>query len=471
VRAPTLAAGLCLGVLGCDAGERAAPAVTERDAAPPRDFASGSRLRARYHRVDDLVDVLVGFHDAMLAVDCAFADEQGGHLGPGATAYCLPDGMARHREGSGPYLDGQCTEAVGVAPPSGGAGAFAVVQPRDACTRAPVVYAARSAELRRVYVKEASGLCVLGDRIVVQPFGDRVPEGTFVRATEVAEVSPARIGARVLVAEDGARVVVGGYDRVRGEAVRVGDAGDGEARWVPSRVAFRGTGELLFGDATCAQPVATKIARTATCPLSGAVVLEGACGGGTYHALGEPLAAAFGVSASGACVRAESSATFVVALGEAVPASAFSVATVVDVGGARVRRRSTRGDGPEAVTWTEIVDVATSEACVVAPATDGTLRCLPGAAEVVNLYAEDTCASPAFAHPLTGCEGGRFARVVRDALDTPARAFEATGDLAVAFTRDPSGRCTRFTPAVPSRLFAARELPPSRFPPATTHRD
>src|ERR1700682_4851368 len=100
-----LFASLSASLWACETGEIGKPRFDPSVVAPPRDFTSGTRLRARYRVVGDLVEVFTTFHDVQLDEDCAFEDETGSHVGPGASSYCYPAGLARHREKKGPYLD------------------------------------------------------------------------------------------------------------------------------------------------------------------------------------------------------------------------------------------------------------------------------------------------------------------------------------------------------------------------------
>jgi hypothetical protein len=55
---------------------------------------------------------------------------------------------------------------------------------------------------------------------------------------------------------------------------------------------------------------------------------------------------------------------------------------------------------------------------------------------------------------------------VHDAFDVAARAFEVVRPIDVSYEMA-SGRCTRFTPTVASRLYAVKELDTSTFALAT----
>lgn len=450
--------------VGCDPGSAAAPVPTSTAVSPARDFTSGSRLRARYYRIDDLVDVLASFHDTTLGADCAFIDEQGAHPGPGASSYCIPPNVARHRENRGPFVDAECKQ-LGAFPPATGEATLALVEPRDACTTAPVARSAAPVEMRRVYLLDDTGSCVQSSpRAAVQKLGDPLPPTTFARALEVAEPRIGRVDARVLLGDDGSRSIVGGFDRRRNEAVRIGDVGDGVRRWLPVRAAFVGSGEPVYSDAACKVELATKIGRTATCPLTAAYVLEGTCGQARVLTLGAVVAAPFARLEKG-CAAVVFPDAVAYAVGEEIPPSFFATVVDTDIGSARLRRRSASGDG-DIVAWGEVLDAVIGGPCSVLPAADGGLRCLPDQAESVDLFADEACTEPAFAHGITGCEASAFPRYVRSGTERPARTFAVGRELSATF-RSKDGACARSTPPVESRLFAAKEVDPSVFLRAT----
>ncbi len=403
-------------------------------AAPLRDFTSGTRLLAERWELED-VEVLRGFHDTVLDVACDFDL-------PGATRRCLPAASAIHREGVGPYADSACSEPWAAADAQA---AFAIVTPRDACAASPVVHRTGPIEVRTAFFRDGERCVRAAFSVDMQPLREVVPAESFVAAHEENEGREGRVDARVLVADDGARITVGGFDRVRSEVVAPDDAADGTLRWLPSRVAFRNAG--AEPPAHCAT-AATKIASSAVCPLSAVLVLDGACGRGRFYALGAPVADCLAGS-------------FAFGVGDPIPADAFARATWADRGSGAVRRRSFDG-----VTLGSLVDAESGEPCTVATASDGVPRCLPERSELVVYFADATCETPAFAHPLSGCETGAWATLVRDG----SRAYEVIGEAAALY-ESRGDACAAFAPTVPSRAFAARELPASRFAPARALRD
>ena len=449
----------------CDLGEAARPrfdsSATPVVVVPPRDFVSGSRLRARYYVVDGVVEVLAGFHDVVLDVDCAFEDSAGAHVGPAGASYCVPDGVARHQEERGPYVDAACTIPA-AATPAAGAATYALVEPNDACSTAPEVHLALPPSSRRTYARSGSGGCSAAGAASVQLLGALAPAGTFVRAAEVTELRPGRIAARVRISDDGFRQAIGNFDVMRGEASRVGTTLDGVRRWLPARPAFVGAGAPLFADAACVDPVATKIGRTATCPLSAVIVLEGLCGTGQFFALGAPLASVFQRDAKNACVAGPAGSVLAFRVGAPIADAAYEPAVSIDVGTARVRRRGSAAGSDSPVVWTDLVDGDTNEPCDVYPTADGSFRCLPAASAGVAFFADPGCTEPAFAQP-TGCETGPDAHFVHDSFDAAARAFEVVRPIDTLYEVGTKG-CVRFTPVVESRLYAVKELDTATFP-------
>ena len=452
----------------CDGGQPAKPSFAPIVNAPPPDFVSGLRLRARYHVVEGF-QVFTTFHDAQLDLDCTYEDERGPHVGPAASSYCFPADLARHRKGRGPFADRLCTVPVALAPQSG-VGRYVLVEPRDACATAPVTFDAMPPRTELTFLNDDTGACVRSSRVSVQRFGGRLPPESFVRAVEQTEPRAGRMDVRVLVGDDGSRRVVGGFDRERGEATRTGLTEDGTLRWVPVRSAFIGGGEPLFEDAHCAVPLASKIGRTATCPLSSVLVLEGTCGGGHYLALGDRVTNVFHRDVTDACAPASAPDVVAFRLGAAVPAASYAPVISFEIGTPRVRRRAAGVGGDRAITWAELIDGTTREACEVTTTADGSLRCLPAFAESVLFFADSACTVHAFAHATTGCEPATALSFVRDTLETPTRAFRIVSEVDAIYMLD-AGRCRPFTPVVASRTYAVEELDTTRFPLATLSGD
>lgn len=451
--------------VGCSLGDAADPARPRVVVPSPRDFASGARLRARIWRIGGSVDVLRAFHDTALDVDCAFLDDAGAHAAPGASYVCVPSPAATHRDGVGPFADRDCTEPVGAVAP-GDAPSFVVVEPRDACAAPPVVHRAGPIVASRVpYERDASGACVRGAApIAWAPLGERLADDALVRAVEAPEDRGGRIAARVLVASDGARQVVGGLD-ARGRSVAPAVATDGATRWLPSRVAFVGAGDVRFEDASCTHPVATKLAHDAICPLDAALAFEGACGVGALYALGVPVdpAATFQLGDRGCAPARGASAVRAFELGAPLAAASFEAAEPEELGVGAARRRAFAATNGRAVVLREPVDAATGQPCVVTTTADGALRCAPAVRASVAFFADDACTEPAFVDPISPCDPSAEAPAAVRGGDDPPAIFVVTREIARVFARRGSG-CAPFDPPVASRAFAVAEGDPASLP-------
>ncbi len=459
------AAGACTAfVAACSTGEPARPArVSPR--VETRDFGSGARLRARAWDVDGAL-LLRDFFDVERDEPCAFLEDGLARIGPGRAYYCLPLGMAVHDAGSGPFADRRCTVPVALAS-FAGPSAYALVRPVDACASAPEVRRAGAARATFPWVL-AGNRCVRSPtELVVQELGDVVPLESFVRAEEHVEDRGSRIGALVVRSPDGAWQTVGGFDRQRGFAVRAESPSGAPARWVPSRVAFQGAGEVLFADDACTSPVPTKIARDALCPLEAALVFTDPCGGTSWFELGPPVDAStlFAPSDLGFCSRGARPGVFAFTLGAPIAPESLAPVSFSEVGGDVVRRRGFAGVGGSVVTWGDVIDARTREPCAPATAIDGVVRCLPTASATIDLFADASCIDPAFAEPISPCGEVPSRRFVRADEPDGARVFEVTGE-ATALHRLDGDACTRVTPIVPSRGYAVREVDVAGFVPA-----
>lgn len=410
--------------------------------------------------------MLRDFFDVERAEACAFAEDGLWRIGPGPSYYCLPLGMARHDVGFGPYRDKSCTEPVALSPPSGPA-TYAIVRPLDACASAPVVHRAGAPTTTVPWVFDGVRCVRASFALTMQPLGEGVPLDAFVRAEERVEGRDSRIASLVAVTPDGARQTIGGFDHQRHEPVRIEvPRGGGALRWVPSRVAFEGAGEVRFSDTTCTSSVPTKITRDAACPLTAALVFTDGCGTTSYRELGPPIdrsALHEKIDDLGKCIAATGANVFAFELGAPIATTTLADAFVFEVGGDLVRRRGFAGPGGGVVYWGEVTDARTNEACAPAMAADGALRCLPVASATIELFADEACTTPAFADPILACERHAQPRFVRVDTEQGARVFEVTGE-APALYRAEGASCQRFAPLVPSLSLALRELDVTTFP-------
>jgi hypothetical protein len=344
-----------------------------------------------------------------------------------------------------------------------------------------VVHRAAPAASTPTWVRDG-GQCRNGGLGVVQKLEDEVPLDAFVRAGEVVEPRGARsrVGALVLVGADGSRMTLGGYDAQRREPVRIdGPTAAGTYRWIPSRVAFVGAGATTYGDTACASAVATKSGTDAVCPPTAALVFDAQCANTTsFRTLGTSVdpTALHQRSPTGTCEPVSMPGVHAYAVGEAIADATLAPAMLLDAGGAGARRRGyadvAAGGASDAILWTDVIAPTTGEPCTPILAIDGEMRCLPAASATISLFSDASCATPAYAEPLTGCDqpAPRFVRGSGGAnangdASTGARAYEVVGALAATalFTKT-NASCVAFTPVVASRGFAVKEVDVATFP-------
>jgi len=195
------------------AGDSGAPP----HAVPLTGYASGSRLRARVLDGGGEPVRFEGFVDTKLGVRCDFAVAQDG------VVRCLPTG-----DWSTYFADSACSQPLIVAAPgctalppyvrmSSGpapfcnweprldAGPDAVLAPGSALGSVPsALYATNGSSCGQATSPPAAGSTFYTAHVI--------GPGTFVAASESTDRRGARIGARVLLAEDGAAQVIGYFD-------------------------------------------------------------------------------------------------------------------------------------------------------------------------------------------------------------------------------------------------------------------
>jgi hypothetical protein len=383
-----LAAAACNGIIGLRE-----PTVKDRpnDAGPGpfRAYASGTRLRAEVWDVDD-VRALHGWFDAQRQEDCGF-ERHGEEKSP---RYCFPTDVA---EVTGSFADPACTQPAYVqftnqGPPK----SYLLMRPLSACTGPPSLYERGPALSAKQSYFAQGGTCMPGAsaNVTLYGLGDPVPLDALARAHEEVENRGGRIASLVLVTDDGAREVIGGYDQERKEpssAQSAGSFGMSSARWLPARFAWHYAGHVTeyFSDPGCTRPVgAHYLPRVAVCPFTAVF------GDPPVSAAGAPVDV--GVvhtrDRDGGCSPPPpSSPSFgflYVEVGAPIPESAFETQTTIQVGAGRIKLSfaGTDATGPIAfppammdttTLLTLFFDSAWGEACELKPTADGVTRCLP----------------------------------------------------------------------------------------------
>lgn len=382
--AAALVASLSI-ALGCSS--------SHSDGTPPRGgppFASGSRLAARVYDGGDGARMFIGWRDTMLDIDCAWRVAADGRW---RCLPALPEPRAYLTDMDIVHADPTCSSPHLVLP-----SAMAPV-PRWALLP-PDAPAFCGEDLRPVRVVGVAGAVALGPDLfarvgpecisttvtppyVIHAVGREEPPGTFVGADLVVEPRDARLAARVLVADDGARFAIGAYDR---EADRpctsLSFATD---RCVPLTLAWDAG---RFGDASCSIPVAYS---SDGAPASGgedcaplAAITGWRCGGGgaSVRSIEAEASGEYERDAAGACSDARLAHHRTWTFGGELDLPTLGVA-LAGTGRLRASVLATATGAPIAaaggIWFPYFEDTALGVRCSVATACDGRTVCMPDA--------------------------------------------------------------------------------------------
>lgn len=374
------------GGVQADAGSRGVPLS---------GYASGSRLRARV--LDGGGDPVrfEGFVDSKLGVRCDFAYAEDG------VARCLPSGTAVSY-----FADAACSQPVIVvsagcaAPPAyalwptSGSASFCNWEPRlpagaqkvlarDApLGSVPTLYSPQGSSCAAASPQPSPGATVYAAHVLAP--------GTFVAAMEATDPRGARIGARVILADDGAAEVFGYFDETEHAACDVIQESIG---WqsdlcIPTTMAWANQ----WADAACTQ-VAAHIGQQ--CPKPTIAVdasFMGNCWGKpTLHAyaIGAPIATSYTGSA-GMCSTLAPDGEVTFATAGPIDLSTIPAVGIEPIGAAELRayfRSSPDGvpilpDGLGMLPNSEgalFRDASRNADCWAMQLADGSWRCLPTA--------------------------------------------------------------------------------------------
>jgi hypothetical protein len=471
---------LLLAVGACSVGEEARPDRVDRifpANVALAEMSSGSRLRLRTWKIGG-ASILRDFVDLQRGGQpCGFVEDGLWRTGPGPTYFCLPLGLARHDLDLGPYADKDCTKPLGIAPIDEKVATHVIFRAVDACGAPPMMYTAGPVSTIVPYFLDGV-LCTRSSvRIRVQEPEVPASLAEFATASERTEDRrDDRIAALVLSSIDGARLTVGGFDKLRSEPVRIDEQPRAELRWIPSRVAFQGAGEVLFGSPTCetSSAIPTKIARDAICPLTSVVVFTDSCGGTKYRELGERTKGETNLFQIGPTTNqcgpvSRTASVFTFSGGAPIDDSiAFAPARSVDIGNDIVFRRAYSGLSGNIATWGDLYDRRTNQACSVTGAVDGTMRCLPKASATIDLFADPACTRSAFVSPRFTCSPESVqSKFVRAKFDDEegSRVFEVVSQIPSVYQFDlTTSECTPVKSDIPTDAYEAIEADIALFP-------
>lgn len=373
--------------------------------APPVEAEDGSRLIAEYFELDGM-SVFRRWHDLERGEACRFdatPEPDGGY-------HCFPaDRIDFDPTAHTWFEDAACTVPL-----------FSVAEwpvplpvlsrPRDACAEPPRLFTQGEPRYFAFYYRlSAEGDC-FGEDIGAEyrPLGAEIPAASFVRAEAVVDDVAEGVGRATLVAEDGARQLGSAIDMAFGDRVEARDVVGGR-RFAPTQIAFdfRNADVLgpgLYADAGCQRAVASKIARSASCPITSVLVygeFQG-CEGypETFARAGAVVSgdALHALDAAGSCTpspRAGNDSIFV----ETMEPRETSPAAMRWLGGERILRRwdTTLGGRiivPDMTSSERFFDTAWDVSCAIAPDARGVDRCLPVNVSGLGSYADASCTEP-----------------------------------------------------------------------------
>lgn len=450
--------------------------------ADPFGFESGTRLKAKYVEGGG-TKVLQSFHDTVRNEDCAFGAPPGtpSMVGPGGETYCLPIARPVFRG----YADPSCTQRL-FEVPTGSAVSVVVDDPTRNCEQHPTVYSLGEPFEGMIYGVGVGGECFESGAAAapLRRLGAPLPIDTFVRAVETKESTGGRLDRLVLVADDGARVVTGGFDTQRNEAVEGGWDED-EDRWVPRGIAY---GDTSYLDPACTRQLATKLFDSAFCPITAVYeFLPLVCNqyGSRWREAGLLLddAKIFQRSETGLCAEAidpwQASGVYLVEMKAEIPRTAFAPLQRTEVGEGAITQTFIAEVGQSPLMPSGVLtDRSTGATCSFRPTTDGTLRCVPSATSPEQAYADPSCTElVARSNESTDCQGNTTpvplaARVSQLDADNVATVYAvaAEGSTLATIYRKQASACTS-EPGGTAQWHALTVVDPATLPLGTEKTD
>jgi hypothetical protein len=235
-------------------------------------FVSGSRLRARVFDAGGGAVSFQGWYDSELQDGCWFGNAEDGRR------RCLPLISA-----SSVFRDASCTdELVFTSEECADAPRYAITTVRGeqvSCageTRVRVREVGELITVPEVFYPGGTGDCVssgpppMGSTL--RALGAEVPPETFVGANIVEQERGSELAARLLVADDGARELVGITDLRRGAPCAEWSFEGDDRRCAPTWIETAYAPGNLFTDATCIEPVGEIWQPNETCAPPAVVV-------------------------------------------------------------------------------------------------------------------------------------------------------------------------------------------------------
>lgn len=400
---------------GGHASDACAPSTAPDGTNYVADWASGSRIQARYLRAAGMPDVFYGFYDAQLGVACDFLTASDGLL------RCLPR-QASLSVFIG-YADAACERRVVDGPAAcDGAG---YLRRMDACGERTAVHRLAAPAATTPVYRGGAGDCVAsGETLQPAPgllvAGAALEPAVFVAGTRATLPGACRSALQVVETADGARGPIGLGDVAHELDCRVpsGQPGQGAA-CAPARLAYATPN--LFSDAACTAPAEyASWSRGPDCAPP--ELLSGDDAADYYAVAGVAADPVFG---GNPCEPARDKPWVgtLFSRGAPVIADAFAQFDVALAGTGRLRAYRVDEAGVRLLTRAHLLpdagfyDSQRDAGCTVFRFDDGTHRCVvtTSGPEIDGpLYDDDACTLPAVACS-DDCPGKHFVSAVVDA--------------------------------------------------------
>lgn len=400
-RPTTLFMALTLAV-ACSSEDPPTPLV-ERD--DPQPYVSGTRLRAEVVGTPGAAGFM-NWWDSELSSRCVFAKDEAGTLRCLPGVWSVVEGVPYRRNvvAVAPrrlkYVDADCSVPVHVrhaaeVAPTFAAGAISLEPCEDEPRHVMFRVGAPLAASAPLFTVDGLDRCVptsLDASSIAHRLVERVSPRMFVAATHEREPWPSGLVADVLVADDGAREVVGAYDVDRDERCWVGQYfGEEAGACLPlfHRMAFIG---IEFADANCTEPLGydRNAASCAPPQMIGDLIDVGV----VMYETGESVPNTTIFAGGGRPCRVDSDPDKrFYRPGAVIPYGTFPTFTEVFV------------EGSDGFTWQFIADVDGTplrayeprngtDSCTLVDTCDGTTRCIGETIFPPRRFSDAQCTSP-----------------------------------------------------------------------------
>ena len=431
-------------------------------------WQSGARLRAVLKAIDQ-ARLFEAWHDTMLDVDCAFSVASDGR------SRCVPLPPTADFG----FSDSACTMPVAImygGMPTGGV-YFPTAGNTFVCGRGNPIYlpgAPLKSTPAMLYHQLGDGSCQPGGApptgAPALAYGAAVDPATLVGATEMPEPRDARLRARVLYADDGARRVIGVHDIARNHPCDLQTDPSGSF-CAPTNVAYD---YPTYADAACMVPITVYVhfeSNQEACKTTPDAVAVGYPQ--AYFSTGTPNPIQT-YDRSLTCAPHVSTAADARTLwnkGAPIARGEFASLTLTREGPGRIQLEQVKGSEGELLFTANAYDATKGFFCAYGIAADLQHRCLPvdqGATAGIVFFSDAACMSALIALP-AGSPAPAAGTLFHNSPPAGGTAYYAVGAKTVtpATVYQVNGTCMKLAAVPAEDYYATTTVPPSDFVPIT----